>query len=272
MESDVLSVEIEQGVASLVLNRPEKINALGRAFFTELPRVLADLEDSAEVRVIVISGSGPNFCAGLDLKEFAGAGLPSTTAEIAILQRGFLHLSRLQKPTIAAVSGHCIGAGLDLVAACDIRYADSSAVLSLREVTLGMVADLGSLSFLSQVLTKGTLAELALTGRNVSAAQAHEIGLVDRIFETQAELANGVRELADSIVANPVSAVRATKSLLSLSRDLPPEDALRAAAQWNLALFSEESFSRNMLTVLASLHTSSESEEQPKLDQTLGDS
>jgi len=267
VESDVLSVKVQEGIASLVLTRPEKLNALGHAFFTALPTFLADLEDDPEVRVIVLTSAGPHFSAGLDLKEFAGAPLPTTTAEIARLQRGFLHLSRLQKPIIAAIAGHCIGAGVDLVAACDIRYADSSAVFSVREVALGMVADLGSLSFLSDVLQKGVLAELALTGRNVSAHEAKEIGLVDRVFDSRGDLELGVIELARQIAKNPAPAVRATKSLLPLSRSLCAEDALRAAAEWNLAIFADTRFQETLREALVSLHL----EKQQKLDQTLGD-
>jgi len=158
---ETLEIEINDGIGALVLNRPAKLNAMNATFFTELPRAIEILEADTAVRVIVIRANGPHFSAGLDLTDFApGSQNIQSTNDIRSLQLGFIALATAQKPTLAVVNGYCIGGGLDLIAACDLRLATRSAIFSLREVRIGIVADLGSLTLLSGVLPQAILAEM----------------------------------------------------------------------------------------------------------------
>ncbi|WP_298345208.1 enoyl-CoA hydratase-related protein [Ferrimicrobium sp.] len=247
---ETLEIEINDGIGALVLNRPAKLNAMNAAFFTELPRAIEILEADTAVRVIVIRANGPHFSAGLDLTDFApGSQNIQSTNDIRPLQLGFVALATAQKPTLAAVNGYCIGGGLDLIAACDLRLATRSAIFSLREVRIGIVADLGSLTLLSEVLPQSVLAEMAFTGRDVGAAEAHTIGLVHSIWDTTEDLDRAIMELGQQIQANPPLAVQATKRLLAQRRTQGLAQHLELAASYNVALMQSNDM-REALTAM----------------------
>ena len=180
--SEVLTIEREGPLAILWLDRPEARNAMGGAFWSDLPLAMAGLSDDPEVRVVVVAARGPHFSAGLDLTDAAtgvlgggdGGGadrVPSRAARAAAIRRQVLRLQAsitsvadCPKPVIAAVHGACIGGGVDLISACDVRLAAADAVFSVRETKIAIVADVGSLQRLPRIIGAGHVAELAYTG------------------------------------------------------------------------------------------------------------
>jgi enoyl-CoA hydratase len=238
---ETLLLEIHDGIGELVLNRPAKLNAMNAQFFEELPIAIDILGADSKVRVIVIRANGPHFSAGLDIYDMApGSQKIQAVEDIEPLQRGFLALATTNKPTLAAINGYCIGGGLDLAAACDIRMASQSAIFSLREVRLGIVADLGSLAILADILPYPILSEIALTGRDIDANEATRIGLVQKLCTTPEELTLAVAALAQQIQANPPLAVQATKSLLVHQRTQRLLQHLQLAASNNVALMQSQ--------------------------------
>lgn len=248
---ETVALEVHDGVGELVLNRPKKLNAMNAQFFEELPMAVDQLEAEPAVRVIVIRANGPHFSAGLDIYDMTpGSQEIQTAKDIEPLQRGFLALANCSKPTIAAVNGYCIGGGLDLVAACDIRMASQSATFSLREVRIGIVADLGSLILLADVVPYPILAEIALTGRDVDANEALRVGLIQRLCATPEELTQTVSLLAQQLSGNPPLAVQATKRLLVRQRSQRLIQHLQLAASDNVALMQTQDM-REALNALA---------------------
>lgn len=193
-----VDVEVQNHVAQVTLIGPGKGNAMGPAFWAELPELFAALDADREVRAIVITGSGRNFSYGLDVPAMGGtfAALLSGDAlarpraefhaEIRRMQNAISAVADCRTPTIAAVHGWCIGGGVDLISAVDIRYASADAKFSVREVKLAIVADVGSLARLPMILSDGHLRELALTGKDIDAARAEKIGLVNDVFDDAA--------------------------------------------------------------------------------------
>lgn len=243
--SAVLSCEVEEGVATLLLARPEKRNALGAAFFDDLPRFVAALDDDEDVRCIVLAAQGPHFCVGLDLTSLADGAIGGDTGSAAATNRRLYEsITRMQAsvsslaasstPVVAAVHGYCLGGGVDLVTACDVRLAASDAVFSVRETKMAIVADLGSLQRLPGIVGQGHAAELALTGRDVDAARAMHIGLVNDVCEgSAAEVRSAAVALALEIAANSPLAVRGTKAVLAANDGRSVAEGLDYVAWWN---------------------------------------
>jgi enoyl-CoA hydratase len=268
--SDVLSIELSGDVATLWLDRPEARNAMGPTFWTDLPVVMEELSADRAVRAIVIAARGPHFSVGLDLKSMAGlltghtdsadngdapaAGdgsgstRPLSTASKAVMaresilrmQRSVTSVAACPKPTIAAVHGYCIGGGVDLVSACDIRLASADAVFSVRETRVAIVADLGSLQRLPRIIGKGHVAELAFTGKDVPAARAKEIGLVNDVLPDADAVLAAARQLATEIAANSPLAVQGTKAVLAACEDKSVADGLDYVATWNAGFLSSD--------------------------------
>ncbi len=245
-----LAVEIKDHVAQVTLLGPGKGNAMGPAFWKEMPVVFADLDADPEVRAIVLNGSGKHFCFGLDLLAMGGS-LPSvgggSDGEASARPRSNFHtmLKRMQQsitavadcrtPTIAAIHGWCIGGGVDLISAVDIRYASADAKFSVREVKLAIVADVGSLARLPYILSDGHLRELALTGKDIDAARAEKIGLVNEVLpDAEAALA-AAHATAAEIAANSPLTVRGIKDVLDEQRTDDVAASLRYVAAWNSA-------------------------------------
>ena len=245
--NEALAVEVKDNVAQVTLLGPGKGNAMGPAFWDEMPVVFAELDADPEVRAIVLNGSGKNFCFGLDLMAM-GSTLPSVGGgEVSARSRERFHttVKRLQQsitavadcrtPTIAAVHGWCIGGGVDLISAVDIRYASADAKFSVREVKLAIVADVGSLARLPYILSDGHLRELALTGKDIDAARAEKIGLVNEVLpDAEAALA-AAHATAAEIAANSPLTVRGVKDVLDEQRTDDVAASLRYVAAWNAA-------------------------------------
>jgi enoyl-CoA hydratase len=240
---------VEQQTAVLYLNRPDKLNAMNWPFWRDLPLVVDDLENDPDVRVVILAGRGKSFAVGIDVFDFFSTNmdvLNGATPElrekfhdlIVQMQKGFNHITRGRNIYIAAVHRHCIGAGLDLIAACDLRLASQDANFSLRETKIAIVADMGSLNRLPNIIGQGHTRMMALTGRDFSAAEAYRMGLVNEIHENQETLMKAAMDLAMEIVENADPAVRGTKELLNYMEDHSAEDGLRYVAAWNSAFFN----------------------------------
>ena len=236
-------VEKEGHVAWLILDRPEKRNCMTFDFFRGLPEHFGRLSDDPEVRVVVVQAEGKTFCAGLDLVEGAailGDGSAKerekTRWKIRWLQDCISAVERCRKPVIAAVHGHCVGGGIDLTSACDIRLASRDAVFSIRETRIGIVADVGTLQRFPTIVGQGLFRELALTGRDFTAEEALRIGYINRLYEDREALHQAARALAEEIAANPPMAVQGVKDSILFNRDNGIYPGLDYIAQMNSAI------------------------------------
>jgi enoyl-CoA hydratase len=236
--SNVLSIEKDGAVGTLWLDRPEKRNALSTELWQGLPDALDALASDDEVRAIVVAGRGKSFCVGLDLAELGGgAGGRERPASQAVanlrqldtttrFQEAISALASCPLPVIAVVHGHCLGGGIDLITACDIRVAAANATFGVRETRIGIVADVGTLQRLPKVLNAGHVAELAYTGKDIDAARADKIGLVNDVYADFDAAYAAAHDLANQIAANSPMAVRGTKFILQQGEDLTTEQSL----------------------------------------------
>jgi enoyl-CoA hydratase len=243
-----LKVDVADFVAEVTLLGPGKGNAMGPDFWRECPAVFDELDRDDRVRAIVVRGAGGNFSYGLDLMAnmgtigplVAGAQMAADRQKlldlVMQLQRAFDRIEACKKPVIAAVSGWCIGGGLDMIAACDVRLASKDARFSLREVKVAMVADLGSLQRLPRILGDGNVRELAFTGKNVDAARAQRMNLVGEVFDDEAALFAAARAMALEIAENSPVVVQGIKQVMHDTRDLSVGAGLRHVALWNAAM------------------------------------
>ncbi len=257
--SEVLTIERDGPVATLWLDRPEARNAMGPSFWDDLPIAMAELSDDRAVRCVVVAAKGPHFSVGLDLKAMAGllagGGDPADGAASAAgdgrrpvsagarafatrpgilrLQQAITAVAECPKPVVAAVHGYCIGGGVDLISACDIRLASEDAIFSVRETRIAIVADLGSLQRLPRIVGPGHVAELAYTGKDIAAARAREIGLVNDVLADPDAVVKAAHALAAEIAANSPLAVQGTKAVLRACEDKSVADGLDYVATWN---------------------------------------
>jgi enoyl-CoA hydratase len=243
--SDVLTLEVDGHVATLWLDREEARNAMGSALWRDLPLAAAAVSRNREIRALVIAAKGPHFSVGLDLKEFGGgfaSAAPSTSKAassaqsylaVRAMQASVTSIAALAIPVIAAVHGYCIGGGVDLVSACDVRYCANDAKFSVRETKVAIVADLGSLQRLPKIISAGHLAELAYTGKDIDAQRALAIGLVNAVYANSDEVLAGARHLAHEIAQNSPLAVQGTKAVLAANDGRTVDEGLEFVARWN---------------------------------------
>jgi len=262
-ESAVLSIEQDDAVATVWLDRAEARNAMGQDLWRDLPLAMAAVGEDPAVRAVVVAAKGPHFSVGLDLKEMgghltgadgggggrdAGSGArPSMAAQaragrqsVLRLQDAITAVARCPKPVIAAVHGYCIGGGVDLIAACDIRLASADAVFSVREAKMAIVADLGSLQRLPAIISAGHLAELAFTGKDISAERGKEIGLVNDVTTDADGVLKAARALAAEIAANSPIAVQGTKAVLAANEGRTVAEGLDYVATWNAGMLASD--------------------------------
>ncbi len=244
-ESNVLCVERSGHVGLLWLDRPEKRNAMSRELWQGLPRAIQALVEEADVRAIVLAGRGRSFCVGLDLTDAmltpseapasqAAANLAQMEVTTAF-QKAITAVAECPVPVIAAVHGHCLGGGIDLITACDVRLAAKDATFGVRETRIGIVADVGTLQRLPAIVGAGHVAELAYTGKDIDAARAEKIGLVNEVFEDFDATHGAACAMAEEIAANSPMAVRGTKFILRQSEDLTTEQSLLLNGLWTMA-------------------------------------
>lgn len=256
--SKVLSLDQSDHVATVTLDRPARKNAFGQAFWADFPEVMQQCATDADTRVVILVAAGAVFSAGLDLQEMAplllGAGADPTAdppppsaperqrllQQIERMQEAFTAVADCPKPVIAAVHGPCIGAGVDLITACDLRLAAADAVFSVRETRMAMVPDLGTLQRLRGIIPEGHVAELVYTGRDIDAAQAQTIGLINDVFDDRAALQVGAKALADRIAANAPQAVQGAKKMLRAARRADEQEGLERVALHNAAFLPSD--------------------------------
>jgi len=262
-ESPVLRIEHDknEGVATLWLDRAEARNAMGLDLWRDLPQAMDLLSDDPAVRVVVVAAQGPHFSVGLDLKAMgamltaggdeAGDSGGSSRSSMAAraraartnvlrLQDSITAVARCPKPVIAAVHGYCIGGGVDLIAACDIRLASADAIFSVREAKMAIVADLGSLQRLPAIISAGHLAELAYTAKDISAERAREIGLVNDVAADADGVHKAALTLAAEIAANSPIAVQGTKAVLAANEGRTVAEGLDYVATWNAGMLASD--------------------------------
>jgi enoyl-CoA hydratase len=259
--SSVFTVERADHVAILWLDSPERRNAMGPDFWADLPDIMRELSDDEGVRSIVIAARGPHFSVGLDLKTMAVVQQrpgessrkvsPAQRATAALrqikqLQASISAVADCPKPVIAAVHGACIGGGVDLISACDIRLASADAFFSVRETKIAIVADVGTLQRLPRIVGQGHVAELAFTGKDITAARAAEIGLVNAVLPDVDALHKAATEMGDEIAANSPLAVMGTKAVLRAGEGRSVEEGLDYVALWNTAFLVSDDLNEAM--------------------------
>ena len=251
MTDACLSRHLADGIATLTLNRPDKSNAFDQDMWRALREALQWADDTPEARVVLLTGAGKNFCAGIDLamllniqqaihQECEGRKREALRRLILQLQDDISSLERCRKPVIAAIHGACIGGGVDLVVCADMRYASSDASFAIKEIDIGMVADVGTLQRLPKLVGQGITRELAYTGRKLGAAEAQSIGLVNRVFDSREALYAGVHEIAAQIAGKSPLSIRGSKEMLNYARDHSVADGLNHVATWNAAMLQSD--------------------------------
>jgi enoyl-CoA hydratase len=263
MSSQYKSIRLEKnaGVAEVVLIGPGKGNAMGSDFWREMPVVFAELDSDEAVRAILVRGEGDHFSYGLDLASMMGnlgqhfgAAATNLAAErtrlldlVLEMQQAFNRVQSCRKPVIAAVHGWCIGGGLDLIAACDIRLCSADARFSLREVKVAIVADLGSLQRLPRIIGEGNTRELAFTGKDITADRALRINLVGEVYETREALIEAAQQAAREIADNPPLVVQGIKRVMNYCADKSTREGLEYVAVWNSAFLQSNDLTEAMM-------------------------
>ncbi|CAL9242197.1 unnamed protein product [Arabidopsis halleri] len=245
---EIVRKNTDSSVFHLIINRPSHLNALSLDFFIEFPKALSSLDQNPDVSVIILSGAGKHFCSGIDLTSLSSISTQSSSGndrgrsseqlrrKIKSMQAAITAIEQCRKPVIAAIHGACIGGGVDLVTACDVRYCSEDAFFSIKEVDLAIVADLGTLQRLPSIVGYANAMELALTARRFSGGEAKELGLVSRVFGSKSDLDNGVTTIAEGIGGKSPLAVTGTKAVLLRSREVSVEQGLDYVATWNSAM------------------------------------
>jgi len=250
MNTACFKVSIENRIAHIQLTRPDKRNSMIPAFWDELPQIIDDLDGNAKARVIVISSTGPHFSSGMDIGSFADSAEREAAADeksrrvqgeafyrnVARLQESFSCLEKCRLPVLAAIQGGCIGGAVDLITACDIRYATVDAFFSIFEVNIGMTADVGTFPRLVKLIPEGIVRELAYTGRRMPATEARDFGLVNAVFEDQSSLLQHVMQIATEIAGKAPLAVYGSKHMINYSRDHTTADSLDYVRIWNASM------------------------------------
>ena len=239
-------VDIIDHVASVAFNRPDKANSLHRQAWEEMQQVFESLDENPEVRCIVLSGEGNHFCAGIDISllmeansyhsvECEGRKRELVRKSIVVLQENINSIERCRKPVLAAIHNGCIGGGVDIATACDIRYCTDDAYFQVKEVDMGLVADIGTMQRLPKVVGYGVAAEMAFTGKKVLGQEAKEIGLVNKSFDDKETMMKGVMAMARVIASKPPLVIRGTKHILQYTRDHSVQESLEYVATYNAA-------------------------------------
>ncbi len=250
MSYDTLSLKIENNIARLTLNRPDALNAMNPTFWQDMANAFTQIDDTPEARVVVLDGAGKHFTAGLDLSSFGSVTGDGEVEDarrreklrrhILELQSSFTAIEQARVPVIAAIHGACIGGGIDLTSACDIRYCADDTFFSIHEINIGLAADVGTLQRLPKLIADGLVRELAFTGRRMMAAEAKSCGYVNETFASKEEMMENVMEIAAEIATKSPLAVHGTKEMLNYAKDHSIADGLNYVATWNASMLLTE--------------------------------
>jgi enoyl-CoA hydratase/carnithine racemase len=250
MECQEVLYEVSDRVATITLNAPERMNTISGPMLTALSERLIEADRDPEVRAIVITGAGRAFCAGLDIaKQSAGAGLQVGSSELDLRDAPPTVLHSLDTPTVCALNGGAAGYGMDLALGCDIRVAGESAKLAAAFTKRGVLPESGGTWLLPRLIGYARAAEIAFTGRTLTAKECLEVGLVNRVV-SDAELPTAARELALEIAANAPLAVRATKRMMRMAETETFEQNVHHVFLQLLPLFRSEDFREGMAAFL----------------------
>lgn len=255
MSYTCFDVTIENHIAHVVLNRPEKRNSMNADFWRQLPEIINDIDNESKARVIVISSTGPHFSAGLDLSSFQGIvdspsdedrekqRLQRATAfynNVLHMQKSFSCMEEARIPVLCCIQGGAIGGGVDLATACDIRYATEDAFLTIQETNIGMTADVGTFPRLVKLIPEGYVRELAYTGRRVSSREAKQMGLINEVYPDHESMMTAVMSIAAEIATKAPLAVYGCKRMINYARDHSTADGLDYIAIWNASQLNLE--------------------------------
>jgi len=239
-------VETQDKIAHVTINRAEKVNAMNADFWTEIIDIFRWIDETDDIRVVVVSGAGKHFSSGIDLAMLASVGselgkdvgrnAQVLRRKILQLQASFNAVDQCSKPVLAAIQGYCLGGAIDLISACDMRYSTTDAQFSIKEIDMGMAADVGTLQRLPRIISDGMMRELAFTGRSIDGEEARRLGLVNRTYADQQALLDGVFAIAREIAAKSPVAIRGTKEMIRYMRDHRVDDGLEYIATWNAAM------------------------------------
>ena len=252
-------LNVSDNIAHIILNRPEKRNAMIAEFWAELPEIIRDIDENAKARVIVISSTGPVFCAGIDIGMFQndiggtqdknhpqyGAGF---YLHVKYLQDALSALEQCRIPVLAAVQGGCYGAGVDMITACDMRYGTQDSFITIYEINVGMTADVGTFPRILNHMSEGVVRELAYTGRNMPAEECKDRGLFNEVYADQNAMLEAVMDIAKEIASKPPLAIYGCKRIITYSRDHSTEDSLDNIAIWNMSMLNPSEMMEAMMS------------------------
>jgi enoyl-CoA hydratase len=250
IQSPCFEVAIDQKVAHIMFSRPEKLNSMIPEFWNDLPAIVRDIDRNAKARAIILSSTGKHFTSGMDLSVFTRPeGVTGTAqdpyvraekfrSDIRNIQASFNALEEARAPVIACIQGGCIGGGVDLISACDFRYATRSAFICIQEINIAMTADVGTFPRLCKLMPEGWVRQLAYTGERLPAERALQLGLVNEVFDTQADMLAHAKKVAGEIAARNPLAVTGSKVMINYARDHSTADCLDYIGVWNSAMLA----------------------------------
>jgi enoyl-CoA hydratase/carnithine racemase len=261
-----LKLQADQNILTVSLNRPQVLNALNVELFDDLSALCDELAENPDIHVVILTGVGKGFSSGLDLNVFSQALTEWTQEDLRVVirrwQETFNKLEALPQLTIAAVNGVCLGAGLEMILACDFRICSSRATLGLPEVKFGILPDLGGITRLTRMVGPAWAKEVILRGRNVSPMEALRIGLVNRVADP-GDMPGIARNWAQQFNKLPFKALSHAKKLINATYDVQLPQALKAAEYAQLQLLASDDF----LKAITALQQGSETQEQVEFEE-----
>ena len=258
--SKPFDVEINNSIAHIRFNRPEKRNSMNEDFWTMFPKEVEELDDSGEIRALIVSSTGPHFSAGIDLSMFKDDIVENETdnemgrsrgyflQQLRFLQNAVSCLEAARFPIVTAVQGGCIGGGIDLITAADIRICTKDAFFLIEEINVGLAADIGTIQRLPKIIPAGIAREWTMLGEKVSADRAKEVGLVSSLHNNHEEMMKNAFEIAEKLASKTPLAMWVTKETLNYSRDHTVKESLENVALWNAATLHKEDVMSTMMS------------------------